>query len=282
MKLRIIKSEIITKTVKDMCIEANCILPDDVKSKLIEAKEAEASPTGVDILDKIIKNAEIAKCENMPICQDTGMAVFFVEIGKDVHIEGMSLTDAINEGVRQGYTEGYLRKSVVSDPLLRQNTNDNTPAVIHYDFCDGDRVKITIAPKGFGSENMSAIKMLSPSEGVDGIKAFVKDTVINAGANPCPPIVVGVGIGSDFEGVARLAKKALTRNITEPHKDKMYYDLEKELLEEINKTGIGPQGLGGTVTALAVNIETAPTHIASLPCAVNISCHVTRHLTKFV
>ncbi len=280
--MRIINSDIITETVKNMCIEANCILPDDIKNALEEAKALEKSPTGRDILCKITQNADIAKSEMMPICQDTGMAVFFVEIGKDVHIEGRNLTDAINEGVRQGYTEGYLRKSVVADPLIRENTKDNTPAVIHYDFCDGDKISITIAPKGFGSENMSAIKMLAPSAGIEGIKAFVKETVEKAGANPCPPIVIGVGIGSDFEGVARLAKKALTRNLDKPHPVKLYADLEKELLEIVNKTGIGPQGFGGRVTAIGLNIETAPTHIASLPCAVNISCHVTRHLTRIV
>ena len=282
INLRIINSEIITEAVKSMCMEANYILPSDIKKALENAEKTEESKVGKEILKKIIKNAEIAKNEKMPICQDTGMAVFFVEIGNKVHIEGKNLTDAINEGVRQGYTDGYLRKSVVSDPLIRNNTGDNTPAIIHYEFTDGDNIKITIAPKGFGSENMSAVKMLAPSAGIEGIKTFVKETVEKAGANPCPPIVIGVGIGSDFEGVAQLAKKALTRSIDTHHPDKLYADLEDELLKIVNKTGIGPQGFGGRTTAIGLNIETAPTHIASLPCAVNISCHVTRHITKTI
>ena len=282
INLRIINSQTITEAVKNMCMEANYILPCDIKKALENAEKNEESAVGKEILEKIIKNSEIAKNEKMPICQDTGMAVFFVEIGNKVHIEGKNLTDAINEGVRQGYTDGYLRKSVVSDPLIRNNTGDNTPAIIHYEFTDGENIKITIAPKGFGSENMSAIKMLAPSAGIEGIKAFVKETVEKAGANPCPPIVIGVGIGSDFEGVAQLAKKALTRSIDTHHPDKLYADLEDELLKIVNKTGIGPQGFGGRTTAIGLNIETAPTHIASLPCAVNISCHVTRHLTKTI
>ncbi len=280
--MRIINSDIITETVKNMCMEANYILPCDIKCALENAEKSEKSPVGKEILSKIIKNAEIAEKEKMPICQDTGMAVFFVKIGSNVHIEGKNLTDAINEGVRQGYTEGYLRKSVVADPLVRNNTGDNAPAIIHYEFTDGDNIKITIAPKGFGSENMSAVKMLAPSQGIEGIKSFVKETVEKAGANPCPPIVIGVGIGSDFEGVAQLAKKALTRSIDTHHPDKLYADLENELLTIVNNTGIGPQGFGGRTTAIGLNIETAPTHIASLPCAVNISCHVTRHLTKTI
>ena len=282
INLRIINSQTITEAVKNMCMEANYILPCDIKKALENAEKNEESAVGKEILEKIINNSEIAKNEKMPICQDTGMAVFFVEIGNKVHIEGKNLTDAINEGVRQGYTDGYLRKSVVSDPLIRNNTGDNTPAIIHYEFTDGENIKITIAPKGFGSENMSAIKMLAPSAGIEGIKAFVKETVEKAGANPCPPIVIGVGIGSDFEGVAQLAKKALTRSIDTHHPDKLYADLEDELLKIVNKTGIGPQGFGGRTTAIGLNIETAPTHIASLPCAVNISCHVTRHLTKTI
>ena len=280
--MRIINSDIITETVKKMCMEANYILPCDIKNALKKAERDEISPIGKEVLSKIIKNAEIAENEKMPICQDTGMAVFFVEVGSDVHIEGKNLTDAINDGVKQGYCEGFLRKSIVTDPLIRNNTGDNTPAMIHYEFTDGDSIKITIAPKGFGSENMSAVKMLAPSQGIEGIKSFVKETVENAGSNPCPPIVIGVGIGSDFEGVAKLAKKALTRSIDTHHPNKLYADLENELLEIVNQTGIGPQGFGGRITAIGLNIETAPTHIASLPCAVNISCHVTRHLTKII
>lgn len=277
--MRIIPASEITEIVKGMCIEANYNLPCDILEKLKQAESQEESSTGKDILGKIIENADIAKNRKMAICQDTGMAVFFVEIGTDVHVDG-NLTGAINEGVRLGYAEGNLRKSIVSDPIERKNTGDNTPAVIHYDFVDGDKITITIAPKGFGSENMSALKMFSPSEGIEAIKDFVVDTVSKAGSNPCPPIVVGVGIGGNFESCATLAKKALAD--AESHPDTFYADIEKELLERINALGIGPQGFGGTQTALDVFIKTAPTHIAGLPAAVNISCHVTRHLTKIV
>ncbi len=277
--MRIISANEIIDVVKDMCIEANYYLPCDILDKLKNAEENEKSATGKDILGKIIENAEIAKSRKMAICQDTGMAVFFVEIGSDVHVDG-NLTEAINEGVRRGYAEGNLRKSIVSDPIERKNTGDNTPAVIHYDFVDGDQITITIAPKGFGSENMSALRMFSPSEGIEAIKDFVVDTVSKAGSNPCPPIVVGVGIGGNFESCATLAKKALAD--AESHPLPFYADIEKELLERINALGIGPQGFGGTQTALNVFIKTAPTHIAGMPAAVNISCHVTRHLKKIV
>lgn len=277
--MRIISASEIIDVVKDMCIEANYYLPCNILEKLKNAEENEKSATGKDILGKIIENAEIAKSRKMAICQDTGMAVFFVEIGTDVHVDG-NLTEAINEGVRRGYTEGNLRKSIVSDPIERKNTGDNTPAVIHYDFVDGDRITITIAPKGFGSENMSALRMFSPSEGIEAIKDFVVDTVSKAGSNPCPPIVVGVGIGGNFESCATLAKRALAD--AESHPLPFYADIEKELLERINALGIGPQGFGGTQTALNVFIKTAPTHIAGMPAAVNISCHVTRHLKKIV
>lgn len=277
--MRIINSTQITETVKNLCMEANYNLPCDIRNAINKGLENEVSPTGKDILCKIKENYQIAEEKNVAICQDTGMAVFFVEIGNDVHIEGSTITDAINEGVRLGYEVGCLRKSIVRDPLNRVNTGDNTPAVIHYEYTYGDKIKITIAPKGFGSENMSAIKMFSPSAGVEGIKNFVVDTVDKAGSNPCPPIVIGVGIGGNFESCALLAKKALTRDISSSHEDKYYAKLEAELLDLINKLGIGPQGFGGKVTALGVNIETAPTHIAGMPCAVNISCHVTRHKT---
>lgn len=277
--MRIINSQLITDEVKKLCMEANYHLPCDVREALKNTALSEVSDTGKDILEKISENYKIAEKKEVPICQDTGMAVFFIEIGKDVHIEGLNLTDAVNLGVKDGYCEGYLRKSIVKDPLFRENTQDNTPAVIHYEFTDGDKIKITIAPKGFGSENMSALKMFSPSAGLQGIKDFVVKTVSDAGSNPCPPIVVGVGIGGNFESCAMLAKKALTRSISSDNPNPFYADLEKELLAEINKLGIGPQGFGGTTTALGVNIETAPTHIAGMPCAVNISCHVTRHKT---
>ena len=277
--MRIISAKEITDLVKNMCIEANYYLPCDIEKKIEKAKMNEQSETGKDILDKILLNAEIARDKKMAICQDTGMAVFFVEIGCDVHIEG-NITDAINEGVRQGYCQGNLRKSIVSDPIERKNTNDNTPAVIHYDFVDGDKLSLTIAPKGFGSENMSALKMFSPSDGIEAIKDFVVETVSKAGGNPCPPIVVGVGIGGNFESCATLAKKALAD--AKNNENPFYHSIENELLERINKLGIGPQGFGGTQTALDVFIKTAPTHIAGLPAAVNISCHVTRHLTKVI
>ena len=279
--MRIISTQQITDAIAKLCIEANYHLPCDVKNCINKSIEAEKSETGRDILEKIQENYNIADEKNVPICQDTGMAVFFVEIGTDVHIDG-NITEAINLGVKEGYERGYLRKSIVKDPLFRENTGDNTPSVIHYDFAEGNKIKITIAPKGFGSENMSAIKMFSPSAGVEGIKKFVLETVDNAGSNPCPPIVVGIGIGGNFESCACLAKKALTRSLDIRHENPFYADLEKQLLDSINKLGIGPQGFGGTTTALGVNIETAPTHIAGMPCAVNISCHVTRHKSVII
>lgn len=279
--MKIIKAQTITETVKKMCIEANTVLPPDVRKSLKNAVMNEKSEIGKDILCKICENYKIADEKGVPICQDTGMAVFFVNIGSDVFVDG-NINDAINEGVRQGYKDGYLRKSVVSDPVSRSNTNDNTPAVIHYDFFDGDFIEITFAPKGFGSENMSAIKMFSPSAGIEGICDFVVETIDKAGSNPCPPIIVGVGIGGTFEKCAFLAKKALSRSIEIRNADKFYREVEETLLERINKLGIGPQGFGGTVTALAVNIETYPTHIAGMPAAVNVGCHVTRHLTAII
>lgn len=279
--MRIINTQTITDAVSKLCMEANYHLPCDVKNCISKCIDSEKSETGKDILQKIAENYRIADEKNVPICQDTGMAVFFIEIGTDVHIDG-NITEAVNLGVKEGYEKGYLRKSIVKDPLFRENTGDNTPAVIHYDFTEGDQIKITIAPKGFGSENMSAIKMFSPSAGVEGIKNFILETVDKAGSNPCPPIVVGVGIGGNFESCACLAKKALTRNLDTHHENPYYAALERELLDNINRLGIGPQGFGGTTTALCVNIETAPTHIAGMPCAVNISCHVTRHKTVII
>lgn len=270
----------IIDTVKDMCIEANHFLSEDMKDALDKAQQIEESPLGGQILSKLKENLDIAGKEMIPICQDTGMAVFFVEIGQDVHIEGGSLTDAINEGVRRGYEEGYLRKSVVEDPLLRVNTKDNTPAVIHYDYVEGDKLRITIAPKGFGSENMSRVFMLKPADGIEGVKEAVLTAVEDAGPNACPPMVIGVGIGGTFEKCTILAKKALTRAVNERSALPHIRALEEELLNEINGLGIGPAGLGGRVTALAVNINTYPTHIAGLPVAVNICCHVNRHCTR--
>ncbi len=280
--MRIINSELITGKVEKLCKEANYFLPQDVRCAICNAIDSEVSPTGKDVLCKIKDNYLIAEENRMAICQDTGMAVFFVEIGNEVHVEGDTVTDAINKGVALGYSNGYLRKSIVRDPLDRINTGDNTPAVIHYSYTYGDKITITIAPKGFGSENMSAIRMFSPSAGVEGIKDFVLETVDNAGSNPCPPIVVGIGIGGNFESCATLAKKALTRSIDSSNVNPFYAELEQELLDKINKLGIGPQGFGGKNTALGVNIETAPTHIAGMPCAVNISCHVTRHKTCII
>ena len=279
--MREIKSEKITEVVRKLCIEANCHLPDDVKRCIISAREKETWQGASEILDRIVENYEIADNENVPICQDTGAACVFVCIGQDVHVSG-NITDAINEGVRQGYADGYLRKSIVKDPLDRVNTGDNTPAMIYYDITDGDKIEITVAPKGFGSENMSRVAMLRPSDGVEGVKEFVINTVKEAGPNPCPPIVVGVGIGGTFDKAAYLAKKALLRCADEASGDAFYAELERELLEKINALGIGPQGLGGRTTALAVNIETFPTHIAGLPVAVNINCHVTRHKTEVI
>lgn len=267
----------IIDTVKELCIEANYYLSNDVKRALCNAKENETWPLAENILDQIILNSDIAKNENMPICQDTGMACIFIDIGQDVHIVGGLLDDAINEGVRRGYEDGFLRKSVVKDPINRINTKDNTPAIIYYNMVAGDKIKITVAPKGFGSENMSRIKMLKPSDGLQGVKDFIIETVKLAGPNPCPPIVIGVGIGGTFDKAAYLAKKALIRPLDKRNEDKFYSDLEEELLANINKLGIGPQGFGGKTTALGLNIETYPTHIAGLPVAVNINCHATRH-----
>lgn len=280
--MRTLNTDVIISAVKDMCINANLYLADDMKKKLEEAAREEDSPLGKQILEQLMENLNIAAEDKIPICQDTGMAVFFVNVGQDLHIEGMNLTDAINEGVRQGYKEGYLRKSVVADPLLRTNTGDNTPAIIHYDIVEGDKLEITIAPKGFGSENMSKTYMLKPSDGEEGVKASVLDAVKNAGPNACPPLVVGVGLGGDFELAAKMAKKALTREAGSHSKHEHIAKIEEELLKEINSTGIGPGGLGGKITALAVNIESHATHIAGMPLAVNMCCHVNRHLTRIL
>ena len=275
--MREISVNTITEAVAKLCIQANCVLNDDVYCALENAKKTEKSEIGKEILCQLTENADIAKDETVPICQDTGMAVVFVEIGQEVHIAGGLLTDAVNEGVRKGYTEGYLRKSVVSDPFIRVNTNDNMPAIIHYDIVGGDNVKIIVAPKGFGSENMSKIYMLKPSAGIEGAKDAIVQAVDEAGPNPCPPMVVGVGVGGNFEMAAYLAKKALLRPIGS-HSDKPHLrEMEEELLERMNNLGIGPQGLGGVTTVLGVNVESYPTHIAGMPIAVNISCHVTRH-----
>lgn len=277
--MREISSAIITETVKRLCIDANCHLTDDVKSCIRTCRDCEVWPGAVEILDRIIENYEIADEKNQPVCQDTGVACVFLKVGQDVHITG-DLYAAVNEGVRQGYSEGYLRKSVVRDPLDRVNTGDNTPAMIYCDIVPGDKLEITVAPKGFGSENMSRIAMLRPSDGIEGVKSFVVKAVEEAGPNPCPPIVVGVGIGGTFDKAAYLAKRALLRPLDERNANPFYEALEGELLELINALGIGPQGFGGRTTALAVNIETLPTHIAGLPVAVNINCHVTRHKTE--
>lgn len=277
--MREINAQRITEAVKRLCIEANCRLPQDMRDCISSCRECESWDTAKDILDRIIENYHIAEERQMPICQDTGVACVFLEIGQDVHING-DLTEAINEGVRQGYTEGYLRKSVVRDPLDRVNTGDNTPAMIYFDIVPGDGLKLTVAPKGFGSENMSRIAMLKPSDGIDGVKEFILKVIEEAGPNPCPPIVVGVGIGGCFDKSALLAKKALLRPVGTHNADPFYADLEKEMLDKINALGIGPQGFGGKTTALAVNIEKYPTHIAGLPVAVNINCHVTRHQTE--
>ena len=271
-----IKAEQITQVVRDLCIEANCHLPKDVQEAITTCKACEPFPIAQTILGKIEENFNIADQDNVPICQDTGLACVFLEIGQDVHIEG-DLKAAVNEGVRRGYVEGYLRKSCVKDPFDRVNTGDNTPAVLYVDVVPGDEVHITVAPKGFGSENMSQIKMLKPSDGLQGVKDFIVKVVEEAGPNPCPPIVVGVGVGGTFDKAAYLAKKALMRPVDERNANPFYADLEKEMLDKVNALGIGPQGFGGQTTALAVNIEALPTHIAGLPCAVNINCHVTRH-----
>lgn len=275
--IRTVQTEIITETIKKMCIEANYSLSSDMVKAMRKAEEKEESVLGKQILAQLQDNLEIAASDMIPICQDTGMAVVFLEVGQDVHFEGGSFEDAVNEGVRRGYTEGFLRKSVVGDPILRENTKDNTPAVIHTRIVEGDRVKITVAPKGFGSENMSRVFMLKPAEGLEGVKNAILTAVKDAGPNACPPLVVGVGIGGTFEKCALMAKKALTREVGK-HSDIPYVrKLEEEMLEKINCLGIGPGGLGGTVTTLAVNVNTYPTHIAGLPVAVNICCHVNRH-----
>lgn len=278
--IRNIDTKIITENIKEMCIEANHYLSKDMESALKKASETEESELGKKILGQLMENLDIADKEMIPICQDTGMAVIFMEIGQDVHFEGDVLEDAINEGVRLGYTEGYLRKSVVKDPILRENTKDNTPAIIHYSIVAGDQVKITFAPKGFGSENMSRVFMLKPADGIEGVKNAILTAVADAGPNACPPMVVGVGVGGDFEKAAIMAKQALTRNVEEHSAIPYVCDLEKEMLEKINKLGIGPGGLGGRTTALAVNINTYPTHIAGLPVAINICCHVNRHVIR--
>lgn len=275
--MREIHSDEIIGTVEKLCIEANYFLNTDILEALQNGLKNEVSNTGATILGQLIENAEIARDKLMAICQDTGMAVIFMEIGQDVHVIGENLTKAINEGVRRGYGNGFLRKSVVGDPVERVNTGDNTPAVIHYDIVDGENIRITVAPKGFGSENMSAVKMLKPSDGLDGIKEFILEVVDKAGPNPCPPIVVGVGIGGTMEKAAYLSKKALLRPVDKRSKESKVAELEREMTEAINKLGIGPSGLGGRITTLGVNIETYPTHIAGLPVAVNISCHATRH-----
>lgn len=280
--VRTIETSEITRNIKEMCIKANHYLSGDMDDAMKQAVNTEKSPLGKKILNQLQENLEIADKEFIPICQDTGMAVVFIEIGQEVHFVGDLLENAINEGVKEGYTEGYLRKSVVKDPLIRENTKDNTPAVIHYSIVPGDKVKITLAPKGFGSENMSRIFMLKPADGIEGVKNAILTAVKDAGPNACPPMVVGVGIGGTFEKCAILAKKALTRNINENSDIPYVADLEKEMLEKINGLGIGPGGLGGTTTALAVNINTYPTHIAGLPVAVNICCHVNRHVTVII
>ena len=279
--MREVLAKNITDVVKRLCIEANCHLPGDMKACIEDSFHAETWPAAKEILERIMENYQIADRENRPICQDTGLACVFVNVGQDVHIVG-NLTDAINEGVRQGYGEGYLRKSVVRDPLDRVNTGDNTPAMIYYDIVPGDQVEIIVAPKGAGSENMSQIKMLKPSDGLQGVKNFVLQVVEEAGPNPCPPIVVGVGVGGTFDKAAFLAKKALVRSSDQRNPDPFWADLEIELLNSINELGIGPQGFGGRTTALCVNIEQYPAHIASLPVAVNINCHVTRHKREVI
>ena len=278
--IRTINVDKVTENIREMCIEANHYLTPDMKKRLDEAVRGEESPLGRQILEQLEENLSIAGKDMIPICQDTGMAVVFMEIGQDVHFEGGDLTDAVNEGVRQGYVEGYLRKSVVKDPLIRENTKDNTPAILHTTIVPGDQVKITVAPKGFGSENMSRVFMLKPAEGIDGVKQAILTAVKDAGPNACPPMVVGVGIGGTFEKCALMAKQALTRDISVSSDIPYVADLEKEMMEKINDLGIGPAGLGGRITALAVNINTYPTHIAGLPVAVNICCHVNRHAVR--
>ena len=278
--MREIDVSVITDTIERLCIDANNHLPCDVKKAIENCRACEDGEIACGVLDNIIENYNIADKENVPICQDTGMACVFLEIGQDVHLVGGDLTDAVNEGVRRGYDKGYLRKSVVKDPVRRGNTGDNTPAMIYTEIVPGENVKITLGPKGFGSENMSAVRMFKPSAGLQGIKDFIIETVKTAGPNPCPPIVIGVGIGGTFDKAALLAKKAIMRPLDTSHPDPYYADLEKEMLEKVNELGIGPQGFGGKTTAIGLNIETLPTHIAGMPCAININCHVTRHKTE--
>ena len=280
--MREIQAQQITDVVEKLCIEANQYLPEDVQGAIRRCRACEDWEIAQGVLDKIITNFEIAREESVPICQDTGMACVFLEIGQDVHIVGGDLSEAVDEGVRRGYDKGYLRKSVVKDPVRRGNTGDNTPAMLYTEIVPGEQIKVTVGPKGFGSENMSAIRMFKPSAGIEGIKDFILETVETAGPNPCPPMGVGVGIGGTFDKCALLAKKALMRSTDERNPDPYYADLEAEMLEKINKLGIGPQGFGGKTTALALNIETLPTHIAGMPCAVNINCHVTRHKTEVI
>jgi len=280
--VRNVQVDIVTENIKEMCIEANYYLSEDMKKVFNQAVQDEKSLLGRQILNQLKENLDIASTDMIPICQDTGMVVIFIKVGQDIHFEGGNITDAINEGVRRGYIDGYLRKSVVKDPIFRENTNDNTPAVIHYEIIDGDKIDITVAPKGFGSENMSRVFMLKPADGIEGVKDAVLTAVKDAGPNACPPMVVGVGIGGTFEKCAILAKKALTRNLEELSSIQYVRDLEDELLKRINKLGIGPGGLGGTKTALAVNVETYPTHIAGLPVAINICCHVNRHVHRVI
>lgn len=280
--MRVISSQLITEKVKEMCISANCRLNDDVRRALQKGSAEDKSDIARGVLQNLLKNADIADKKEVPICQDTGMAVFFIEMGNEVFVEGDTVTEAVNKGVSEGYTEGYLRKSVVRDPLNRVNTKDNTPAVIYYDFVKGDKIKITFAPKGFGSENKGGLKMLNPSDGLDGVVDFVIETVRKADANPCPPMVIGVGIGGTMDKACMIAKKALTRDVDSKNPDPFYAELEDRLLEKINLLGIGPAGLGGTTTALGVNIEVFPTHIAGLPVAVNINCHAARHAVRII
>ena len=280
--MREINAAEIADVIQRLCIEANQVLPEDVKQAIGKCRACEDGEIACKILDDIIENYKIAENEQVPICQDTGMACVFLEIGQDVHITGGDLTEAVNEGVRRGYDKGYLRKSVVKDPVRRGNTGDNTPAMLYTEIVPGEQIKVTVGPKGFGSENMSAIRMFKPSAGLQGIKDFILETVEAAGPNPCPPMVVGVGIGGTFDKAALLAKKALMRPVDSENEDPFYADLEKEMLEKINELGIGPQGFGGKTTAIGLNIETMPTHIAGMPCAINISCHVTRHKTEVI
>ena len=280
--MREIQAAVITDTIERLCIEANQVLPEDIRNSIQACRANEDGEIACGILDKIIENYQIAENEQVPICQDTGMACVFLEIGQDVHITGGDLTEAVDEGVRRGYTKGYLRKSVVKDPVRRGNTGDNTPAMLYTEIVPGENIRITVGPKGFGSENMSAIRMFKPSAGIEGIKDFILETVETAGPNPCPPMVVGVGIGGTFDKAALLAKKALMRPVDSENEDPYYADLEKEMLEKINQLGIGPQGFGGKTTAIGLNIDTMPTHIAGMPCAINISCHVTRHKTEVI